>query len=167
MLPAAPLPPATVTEIRFRYLTEESLTIAQLAKDYQHPAHRIASLLKGKDWENFRTMVQQTLKQAAVDRLTAAAESAAIAWTKAIPVAQARGDHRPMKDLLIATKAIDAATQAVPQVVVQIGISAADVSISTSTASAGQTPVGIIDVQADTPADQSAPQPAHVNSPSD
>lgn len=169
MLPAPPLPPHIVNEIRFRYLTDETMTIAKLAELYQHPAHRVSSLLKGKDYDTFKATVQQTLRQAAVDRLVSSAEKAADLWAAAMPIAAARGDHRPMKDLLIATKAIDATAQAQPMVVVQVGIKAEDVTIAIGSASVPALALAnqpTIDV----PADSTAPQPAasgHVHSPSD
>lgn len=144
------IPPLTAEQqsaIRMSYLSDHSQTIKQLAEQYQVPQHRIAALLKGPEYDAFRSQFQSAMAQLAQDKLHTLQEAAVDLWAKAMPAAAAKGDHRPMRDLLQATKAIDQHQQP-PQVTVNIGLSldpsqlAIDVTpkaviSSTSPASAG------------------------------
>lgn len=56
------------------------------------------------------TTVRHALKLIEVaprDMLEAFEHEAVAAWTQAVPIASAKGDHRPAKDLLLHTRAID------------------------------------------------------------
>lgn len=167
-------PPLTTGEIatlRFRYLTDETATIKALAADYGQPPYKVAQLLKGADYDAFKAEAQAIIRTAAADRLAAASEDAAALWLKSMPIAAARGDHRPMKELLIATKAIDPQSAA-PQVVVQVGISLADVLLPGAHAlppAIDAVPIvyAALHPSTDVPVDAVAPPLQHVTPPPD
>jgi len=67
---------------------------------------------------------------------------AATAWVdKAIPAAADKGDHNPMRDLLVATNVIEPPKDG-PKVIVQIGVQDCDVHMMLSPADAGGSGVG-------------------------
>lgn len=129
-VPAPSLTVAEVTEIRLQYLTDPSMTVLELSKIWGLPTYRIASVLKGKDFELFKTQFQEGLALLARDKLLSASELAADYWIKAMPAASAKGDHRPMKDLLAANRVIDLTPSQQSPVVIQIGISADAVTVT-------------------------------------
>lgn len=120
-----PLTIAQVTAIRFSYLLDESATIKSLAEEYELPQYRVASLLKGKDFDAFKDDFHATMTDAARNILQRSAEQAALLWQKSMLPAALKGDHRPMKDLLTAIKAIDPEAKA-PALTIQIGLSLSD-----------------------------------------
>lgn len=124
----SPLTPAQVTDLRLKYLTDETSTIKSLAQELGLPVYRVSSLLKGKDFDAFKESIQKTVVSLAKDKLHSHAEKAAELWGKAMPVAASKGDHRPMKDLLTAIHAIDSEAKQ-PLVTVQIGLSVGDVTL--------------------------------------
>lgn len=116
--------------LRFRYLTEETATVKSLAEETGLPRYRVASLLKGADFDSFRDGLHASMAQQAQTILARSAEQAAQQWVRAMGPAADKGDHRPMRDLLTAVHAIDPEASA-PTLVVQIGVTSNDVQILT------------------------------------
>lgn len=124
-----------------QYLTDPTMTISELAKVWQLPQYRIASLLKGKDFEDFKRVFQESIADMARDKLLSASELAADEWIKTLPIARSKGDHRPMKDLLAANRVIELSPSAQSPVVIQIGINTDHLSVSLPLSAPGITSI--------------------------
>lgn len=101
-----------------------------LAKQFGIGTHIIAQLLTGPEYESIREQIHKTTIQAVRDRLHSASEEASAKWIAAMGPAALKGDHRPMKDLLLANRVIDPDKGTSPAVVIQIGVQAGSVSIT-------------------------------------
>jgi hypothetical protein len=136
--------PAERREIALAYLSEPGLgTISACAKHFSRTREAIAGCLKGEDFETLRRQVDHEMGESATATLKRAVGQAATAWVGAVDVAAEKGDHKPARDLLIATNVIEP-PQDGPKVIVQIGVRDCDVQVlaamplSTSPAGNGQ-----------------------------
>src|SRR4051812_37305145 len=100
--------PAERREIALAYLSDPDLgTISACAKHFSRTREAIAGCLKGDDFETLRRQVDHEAGEGAKDILKRARVKAATAWVdKAIDAAAEKGDHKPARDLLVATKVI-------------------------------------------------------------
>lgn len=115
------IPADTVLGIRIRYLTDPSATIKSLSEETGIKAYKVASLLKGPQYDAFKQAFHDAQASAARDKLASYSEDAAVLWRQSMLPASMKGDHRPMKDLLIANKVIDPQASA-PHVTIQVGL---------------------------------------------
>jgi hypothetical protein len=136
--------PAERREISLAYLSEPGLgTISACAKHFSRTREAIKGCLKGDDFEALRRQVDHEMGESATVILKRAVGQAATAWVGAVDVAAEKGDHKPARDLLIATNVIEP-PQDGPKVIVQIGVRDGDVQylaarpLSTSPAGGGQ-----------------------------
>lgn len=121
--------PDVIFAIRYTYLTDPTATMATIGQTFQLSTAIVAQLLTGPEYEAIRDQIHKTTTQAVRDRLHAASELAADKWIQSFGPAAAKGDHRPMKDLLIASKVVDVDKGTTSPVVIQIGIQAGSVAI--------------------------------------
>ena len=100
--------PAERREIALAYLSDPDLgTISACAKHFNRTREAIAGCLKGEDFEALRRHVDHEAGESAKGILMRGREKAAKAWVeKAVDTAAEKGDHKPARDLLIATKVI-------------------------------------------------------------
>jgi hypothetical protein len=105
------LAPAEKREIAIAYLTDPDLgTITACAKHFTHTREAISACLRGDEFEALRTQVDIEAGDEAKGILKRARVKAAKAWVDtAIDAAAERGDHKPAKDLLVATHVIEPA----------------------------------------------------------
>jgi len=115
------IPLEVVMSIRTRYLLDPLATIKSLSEETGIKAYKVASLLKGPQFDAFKQAFHEAQANAARDKLASYSEDAALMWRQSFPAAVAKGDHRPMRDLLIANKIIDPQATA-PHVTVQVGL---------------------------------------------
>ena len=93
--------------MRSRTVDPELGTISACAKHFKRTREAIAGCLKGEDFEALRRQVHHEASESAKGILKRGIEKAANAWVdKAIDAAAEKGDHKPARDLLIATKVI-------------------------------------------------------------
>lgn len=114
--------------IRLTYLSDPACTIKTLAEHYQVPLYKVSDCLKGPQYDAFKADFHKAIAGLAKDKLATLSEQAVELWGKAMAPASAKGDHRPMKDLLVANRIIDQGTQQ-PHVTVLIGLSLGDASL--------------------------------------
>lgn len=103
--------PAERREIAIAYLSDPDLgTMSACAKHFGRTREAVAGCLKGEEFETLRRQVDHDAGEAAKGILKRARVKAATAWVdKAIDAAAEKGDHKPSRDLLIATKVIEPA----------------------------------------------------------
>lgn len=159
------LPEEVRFAVRYSYLTDPEATMAKLADKFSLPSYTISQLLNGPEYESVRTTIQSTQRDLARDRLHAMTEQATAAWLASLTPASKRGDHRPAKDLLLATKVIDP-DQREPHVTIQIGIQSGTPLVVLLPQSGSQAPAKpgtdyiAADAAIDVPASvQTSPQP--------
>lgn len=107
--------------IRYTYLVDPDATIGKLSDQFSIPTYTVSQLLTGPEYDSVRTVIHTAQTQTARDRLHAMTERATEAWLASLVPASKRGDHRPAKDLLLATKVIDP-DQHAPHVTIQLGV---------------------------------------------
>lgn len=103
--------PAERREIQIAYLTDPDLgSITACAKHFTRTRDAVRACLTGDDFEALRKQVDIDAGDEAKGILKRARVRAAKAWVEtAIDAAAERGDHKPAKDLLVATKVIEPA----------------------------------------------------------
>lgn len=102
--------PAERREIALAYLTDPELgTISACAKYFKRTREAISACLKGEAFERLRKEVDLDAGEHAKRILTGAREQGARAWVQALDIAAEKGDHKPARDLLVATKVIEPA----------------------------------------------------------
>jgi hypothetical protein len=121
---------AEALDIRLMYLSD-GLSISELARRSGRTRETISKVVKHPDTGDLRKIVEAEKVERAKQKLRAAVDVAAQGWVDAIPVAAQKGDHRPAKDLLLTEKVVEpvVADRSGGGIVVQIGISAADVRL--------------------------------------
>jgi hypothetical protein len=99
--------PAERREIALAYLSDPDLgTKSACAKHFGRTREAIAGCLKGEEFEALARQVDHETGESAKGILKRGREKAATVWVKALDVAAEKGDHKPARDLLIATKVI-------------------------------------------------------------
>jgi len=121
-------PPERI-EIQRAYLVEPNATITTLAKQFGRTRTTIAQLLKGPDFDSLKQQIHAELAEEAREILRKNVVRVAGKWAGlTVDQAAAKGDHRPMRDLLTAVNVIDSEHRE-PHVTIQIGINASDVAL--------------------------------------
>ena len=102
----------------------EGLNQSELARRFGRSRETIGGVLKGEAFETTKKEVQQGITDEARLILHRHMVPAAVAWGRTLGIASEKGDHRPAKDLLLHTKAIEppkADQTNEPKIVVHIG----------------------------------------------
>lgn len=125
-----PLTEGQILELRILYLTDPDITLSILGERFDRTPSAIGRYLTGPDYDQMRDTIHGSMAGQARDILGRGAEQAAILWSgKTLARAADKGDHRPMRDLLLAVGAIKAAAEDAPPLTIQIGVSLTDVHV--------------------------------------
>ena len=93
--------PAERREIQVAYLTEDRVSVSDLAKRFGRTRETIAGLLKGEDFDALDAQLHEEAIKRARTGLRRNAVKAAQAWAEtSVDAASQRGDHRPTRELL-------------------------------------------------------------------
>lgn len=122
--------PDILFAIRYTYLTDPAATFKTLASQFDVGTHLIAQILSGPEYESIREQIHRTMTHTVRDRLHAASELASQKWIESFGPAALKGDHRPMRDLLVANKVVDIDKGIGTPVVIQIGVQAGSVTVA-------------------------------------
>ena len=103
----------------------DGLSQAEIARRVNRDRGTVASVLAAEDTQHMRTALEDAARSGARAILTRHAEQAAQDWVSASAVARQRGDHRPARDLLLHSGAIepikDGRQRGGPQIAIVIG----------------------------------------------
>lgn len=101
--------PAERREVALAYLTNPDLgSVSACARHFNRSRDAVSNCLRGPLFEALRRQVDEEAGMAAKRVLMGARLKAASAWVdQAIDAAAQRGDHKPSRDLLVATKVVE------------------------------------------------------------
>jgi hypothetical protein len=135
---------AEIEQVRLDFLCH-SLNRVQLSEKYGRTRNTIARCLDGKEFEELRRQVDGEVREVVRRRMVAKADGAVDHWERSMGVAADRGDHKPSKDWLMHAGVVDPvdSTESGPKVIVQIGVSAAEVKVGIG-APNGSVNVGVV-----------------------
>lgn len=86
---------------------EDGLNISQIAAKTGRTRETIGKVLKDPETDALRKDVNAARRKGALDRLSGSVATAADRWVESMDVAAKKGDHRPMRDLLLSEKVIE------------------------------------------------------------
>jgi hypothetical protein len=95
-------------QIRLAYLESGGQrTYKALAEQFNINRDTVSACLKGAEFDALQRTFNQEAQRIAKQHLQSAMIEAAQSWRRALPVAAEKGDHRPARDLLLHTGAIE------------------------------------------------------------
>jgi hypothetical protein len=94
------VPEAERERIRLVHLVHER-NVSQLAEQFGRKRSTIAAILRDEATEELRREVRAWRRARAKRKLEAAVDTAADGWVQTFKTATKKGDHRPMRDLLL------------------------------------------------------------------
>jgi hypothetical protein len=131
---ATHISPAELIEICTAHLSDpECGSVSALARRFDRKRETIARCLKTPEYKRLKDEVFAARRDEILSILQQGAARAATLWsTKTLDSAAERGSHQAMKDLLLHSRLIDPVVEpdAGPKVIVQVGVSADQVTLS-------------------------------------